>query len=279
MSPPELFLWCLHPYTVGGLGSGFIGCSTFKYCLLNTVFQCPAAGRMSVTMTKAEGVTVFTLTSDPQSAWPPLCQIFKGLCYSPVCCSVSQQLRRIQRTSQSVLGALQIMVGLLNLGFGAVLFGSEGGVGWQIRHTVFPFWLGALVILTLVLNLAGVAFAITAIVMYSINVANIYLGYWYCDRDHYYYGYRRHHTTTTPSPERDVLQEKCLEARELAQMLLRGINGVLIVLSVLELCVVISSVVFGIKALRSRQKESNKSAEEPESFQPLLDEVTTDPGA
>ncbi|XP_023140388.2 transmembrane protein 176B isoform X2 [Amphiprion ocellaris] len=253
---------------------------------------------MSVTMTKAEGVTVFTLTSDPQSAWPPLCQIFKGLCYSPVCCSVSQQLRRIQRTSQSVLGTLQIMVGLLNLGFGAVLFGSEGGVGWQIRHTVFPFWLGALfivfgivcilsekypspclVILTLVLNLAGVAFAITAIVMYSINVANIYLGYWYCDRDHYYYGYGRHHTTTTPSPERDVLQEKCLEARELAQMLLRGINGVLIVLSVLELCVVISSVVLGIKALRSRQKESNKSAEEPESFKPLLDEVTTDPGA
>ncbi|XP_023140369.1 membrane-spanning 4-domains subfamily A member 8-like isoform X2 [Amphiprion ocellaris] len=256
---------------------------------------------MSVTMTKAEGVTVFTLTSDPQSAWPPLCQIFKGLCYSPVCCSVSQQLRRIQRTSQSVLGALQIMVGLLNLGLGAVLLGSGSGSGWQMDVTMFPIWLGALfivfgimcilsekypspclVILTLVLNLAGVAFAITAIVMYSINVADTYMGgwYWYCDHNDYdYYGYRRHHTTTTPSPERDVLQEKCLEARELAQMLVLGINIVLIVLSVLELCVVISSVVLGIKALRSRQKESNESAEEPESFKPLLDEVTTDPGA
>ncbi|XP_051812747.1 transmembrane protein 176B-like [Acanthochromis polyacanthus] len=251
---------------------------------------------MSVTVTKAEGVTVFTLTSDPQSAWPPLCQIFKGLCYSPVCCSVSQQLRRIQRSSQSVLGTLQIMVGLLNLGFGAILLGPSSW--WHIFFfAMFPFWLGALfivfgivcilsekypspclVILTVVLNLAGVAFAITAIVLYSINIEDISLG-WYCDRYDDYYWDRRHDTTTTPSPERDLLQEKCLEARELAQMLLRGIFGVLIVLSVLELCVVISSAVLGIKALRSRQKESNKSPEEPEYFKPLLDEVTTDPGA
>ncbi|XP_051812941.1 uncharacterized protein LOC110954568 [Acanthochromis polyacanthus] len=255
---------------------------------------------MSVTVTKAEGVAVFSLTSDPQSAWPPLCQIFKGLCYSPVCCSVSQKLRRIQRSSQSVLGTLQIMVGLLNLGFGAILLGSDAS-GWQMDFTKFPIWLGVLfivfgivcilsekypspclVILTVVLNLAGVAFAITAIVLYSINLADTYMRgwYWYCDRDGYdYYGYRRRHSTTTPSPERDLLQEKCLEAKELAQMLVLGINIVLIVLSVLELCVVISSAVLGIKALRRRQKESNKSPEEPEYFKSLLDEVTTDPGA
>lgn len=251
---------------------------------------------MSVTMTKAEGVTVFTLTSDPQSAWPPLCQIFKGLCYSPVCCSVSQHLKRIQRTSQSVLGTLQIMVGLLNLGLGAVLVASGSGSWWQMDETMFPFWMGALfivfgilcilsekypspclVILTVVLNLAGVAFAIAAIVLYSINIANIYF-WWACNRDEYDYYYGRRHTTT-PSPTRDALQEKCLEAKELILMLVRGINGVLIVLSVLELCVVISSVVLGIKALRSRGKEPNKSAEEPEYFKPLLDEVTTDPGA
>ncbi len=55
-------------------------------------------------MSRADGVTVFTLTTDPQSAWPPICQIFKGLCYSPMCCSVSQHLRRVQNMSQSVLG-------------------------------------------------------------------------------------------------------------------------------------------------------------------------------
>lgn len=64
----------------------------------------PGAGRMSVSMAKADGVTVFTLTSDPNNPWPPLCQILKGLCYSPMCCTVSQQLKKVQRTSQSVLG-------------------------------------------------------------------------------------------------------------------------------------------------------------------------------
>ena len=42
------------------------------------------------------------------------------------------------------------------------------------------------------------------------------------------------------------------------QMLLRGMNAVLIVLSALELCLVISSAVMGIKALRSSQKKGNK---------------------
>lgn len=59
---------------------------------------------MSVTVTKGDGVTVFTMTSDSKSLLPPLCQILKNLCYSPVCCSVSQHLRSIQRNAQSVLG-------------------------------------------------------------------------------------------------------------------------------------------------------------------------------
>ena len=59
---------------------------------------------MSVAMTKADGVTVLTLNYDPKSVCPPLCQMLTGLCYSPVCCSVSQHLRRVQRTSQSALG-------------------------------------------------------------------------------------------------------------------------------------------------------------------------------
>lgn len=59
---------------------------------------------MSVTVAKSEGVTVLTLTADPNSACPPLCQIIKGLCCSPRCCTVSQQLKENQRTSQSLLG-------------------------------------------------------------------------------------------------------------------------------------------------------------------------------
>ena len=59
---------------------------------------------MSLTMGKADGVTVVTLTSDPESSCPPLCQILMSLCYSPVLCSVSQHMRRFQRNSLSVLG-------------------------------------------------------------------------------------------------------------------------------------------------------------------------------
>lgn len=253
---------------------------------------------MSVTMTKADGVTVFTLTSDPKSAWPPVCQIFKALCYSPVCCSVSQHLRRIQRTSQSVLGALQIMVGLLNIGLGAILLISRGGP-WWLMDDCFPFWLGGLfmlfgimcilsekcpslclVIINVILNLAGVAFAIAAIVLYCINMANVDWSFWgLCEHDNYDYWYEHRRSTTASPSEQAIMQEKCLEGKALILILLRSINAVLIVLSALEFCLVISSVVLGIKAVRSSQKGESKSTGDLEYYKPLLEEVTTNPAA
>ncbi|KAM9852059.1 uncharacterized protein ACBR49_005167 [Aulostomus maculatus] len=222
---------------------------------------------MSVSMTRADGVTVFTLTSDPKSRWPPLCQILKGLCYSPVCCSVSQHLRSAQRASLSILGALHIMVGLLNIGFGVILTCSRGGSSWQMGETAFPYWLGGLfvffgiicilsekypspclVIISVILNLCGVGLAIAAIVLYSINIANIWL--WsMCSRDEYYW-YRDSTPRPTQSPDEKYMEERCLEGKEMILMLLRSINAVLIVLSALEVCLVISSAVMGIKALR-----------------------------
>ncbi|XP_027142865.1 membrane-spanning 4-domains subfamily A member 8-like [Larimichthys crocea] len=243
---------------------------------------------MSVTMAKADGVTVFTLTTDPQSSCPPLCQILKGLCYSPVCFSVSQHLKRVQKSSQSVLGALHIMVGLLNIGLGAILFSGDG-ISWRMRDIGFPFWLGALiilfgamsilsekcpspclVILSVILNLAGVAFALTAIVLYTIEITLI--SFWQpCPSYDYSDYYSRYNT---PSPHEDIMREKCLQGHALIQMLLRGITAVLIVLSVLELSVSMGSVVLGIKALSSREKKENKSTDDPEPFKPLLEDVT-----
>ncbi|XP_068426418.1 transmembrane protein 176B-like isoform X1 [Clinocottus analis] len=253
---------------------------------------------MSVTMTKAEGVTVFTMTSDPQSVLPPLCQILKGLCYSPVCCSVSQHLRKVQRYSQSVLGALHIMVGLLNIGLGLILLCSHGGYWWLMRETLFPVWIGALILLfgivgilsekfpspclvivNVILNLAGVAFSIAAIVLYTINIANIRL-WWMCDKydsGGYYNSRYRQATTTTASPGEKYMTEKCLEGKELTLMLLRSMNALLIVLSVLELCLVISSAVLGIKALKSRGKGEEEKMGDPEHYKPLLEEVTGHP--
>nr|XP_020480692.1 transmembrane protein 176A-like [Monopterus albus] len=234
---------------------------------------------MSIAMTNADGVTVITLTSDTKSTWPPLCQILKALCYNPLCCSVSQQIRGVQRASQTVLGALQIMVGALTIGL-AVINNHRGPD---------PFWLGAmfllvgavcilsdkypspcLVIINVILNLAGVGFAIADIVVYS---SNMYVYMWQCTRDRDY-GYYYHRTTPSPSPQEEILVERCLEFQDLRWMLLQSISIVLIVLSVLELCLTISSVILGIKALRSIKKGESKSTADPECYKPLLEEVT-----
>ncbi|XP_053183858.1 transmembrane protein 176B-like isoform X2 [Scomber japonicus] len=236
---------------------------------------------MSVGMTRADGVTVLTLTTDPNSACPPLCQIFKALCYSPVCCSVSQQLRSVQKTSQSALGTLHIMIGLLNIGLGVVLW-SDRFSPWWIIESMFPFWLGSLfilfgitcilsekfpsrclVIINVILNLAGVCFAIAGIVLYSINMVESGRLWWMCEDDHYYdhydYEYGHHaRTTASPSPEKLIIQEKCLEAKALIRMLNRSMNAVMIFMSALEIFLVISSAVIGIKALKSSQKGENK---------------------
>ncbi|XP_057689136.1 membrane-spanning 4-domains subfamily A member 8-like isoform X2 [Corythoichthys intestinalis] len=246
---------------------------------------------MSVTITKAAGVTMLTLTSDPKSSCPPLCQILGGLCYSPVCCSVSRHLRGIVGTAQSVLGALHIMVGLLNIGLGAILMSSGGASGWQMDVTGFPHWLGALFILfgiicilsekfpspclvlvNVILNFSGIAFAITGIALYSENLAGVYLWSVCRDDDDYYYSRNR----PTLSPAGLEYQSRCFVGKDLIMNLVRGIHSVAIVLCVLELCLVVSSFVLAIKSLRRNGHDDDgqqQSPDQPDSvYKPLLNE-------
>ncbi|KAF3692282.1 hypothetical protein EXN66_Car007958 [Channa argus] len=215
--------------------------------------QSPGAGEMSISMTNADGVTVLTLTSDPKSVWPPLCQILRALCYNPVCCTVSQQLKRERRISQSVLGTMQIMIGLLNIGLGTILLCSHVYM-YLINSDLLPIWLGILVILNVMLNFAGVAFAITGIVLYSVTMGNLYL-WWNCSPGDPWYS---QYTTASPSPEELRIQEACKQGKEVLLILLRSIQALLLVLSVLGLCVTISSSVLGIKVLRKKEKEDTK---------------------
>ncbi|KAG7276553.1 hypothetical protein CRUP_019603 [Coryphaenoides rupestris] len=190
---------------------------------------------MSVAMTKSDGVTVLTLKSDPGSACPPLCQILQTLCYSPVCCSVSQKLRSVLGTSHSTLGTVQIMVGLLNMGLGALFCISR-----------------------------------YAVVLYSINLA-VMSFWWLCRDDNYYYSSWA--PTNTPRSPEDM--ERCLEGKRIIQMVLGGVNVLLIILSVLQLCVSISCVVLGIKAVKKSFKKTDQvwlggGGGEPERVNPWL---------
>uniref|UniRef100_A0A3B5QCA0 Uncharacterized protein n=1 Tax=Xiphophorus maculatus TaxID=8083 RepID=A0A3B5QCA0_XIPMA len=203
---------------------------------------------MSVTMTRNDGVTVFTVQSDPQSHWPPVCQILKSLCYSPLCCSLSPHVRKSQGMSFSVLGFIT---------FGLMCVLSEK----------FPSL--CLVILNVILNLTGVGFAIAAIVLYSIYISHLDIWWWNCSTSR---SYNYDNTRTPPSQsESELFRQLCLEGNLVSQVLLIGMNVVLILLSIMELCVAISAVVLSIKTLRNSAQEENTNVE---NTKPLLEEVT-----
>uniref|UniRef100_A0A3Q3FNW6 Uncharacterized protein n=1 Tax=Labrus bergylta TaxID=56723 RepID=A0A3Q3FNW6_9LABR len=226
---------------------------------------------MSVTMTKAEG------------CFTPICQILKGLCYSPICCSVSQHLKKLQGSSQSVLGVTSKSCLVSNQLYKILLLAfiesptfnlssyrdhKIGGVCTFIMCGCSYIEIFLLqVILNVILNLSGVAFSIAAIVLYSINISDIWL-WWMCENNHYYnYDYNRH-TSTTPSPDKTKSFKRVTVSFVSHQMLLRSINAVLIVLSVLEFCVVISTAVLGIKALCFIQKREKNKVESTHSVTP-----------
>ncbi|XP_061631364.1 transmembrane protein 176l.4 isoform X2 [Phyllopteryx taeniolatus] len=255
---------------------------------------------MPVTITRAHGVTVFTLTSDPKSRCPPLCQILKSLCYSPSCCGVSQHMRATMGNSQAILGALQIAVGLITITLGVIpMFGGFEDPWWNMDMNLFSLWMGSvfvlfgiicilsqnypslcLVIINVILNLSGVLFAIANIILCGINIG--LMDMWdvcdprYDDRFSYDWTAQK----PTQSPNEKLLEKECLQGKEFLNMFLRGLNGVLLLLGVLELCLVISSSVLAIKALRSSEKGCCKSLDDPEEYKVLPEEdVIANPSA
>ncbi|KAK5892108.1 hypothetical protein CesoFtcFv8_012522 [Champsocephalus esox] len=220
---------------------------------------------MSLSISKTEGSTVITLTSDPRkclsSSVPnpqkPVLQPNLLLC-------VPAPEEAPEHLSDST--------------------GDSADYGWaaQHRHCFMLFGIVSilsekypspcLVIVNVILNLAGVGFAIAAITLYSLRMTNMWL-YWLCENHNNQYYY--HHSPTASSGEKRMEQE-CLETKNMMMMLLWSMHGLMIVLSALELCLTISSSVLGIKALKRRGKDE-KMNEEPEYYKPLLDEVPGNP--
>ncbi|KAK3541155.1 hypothetical protein QTP86_016256 [Hemibagrus guttatus] len=203
---------------------------------------------MSLKISRAEGVTVYTIHSKRKSKWPLICQILGTMCYSPMC-SVSRSLKQELSCVLTVLATIQIMVGIMNLGLGslstAIYYVSDLGS--------VPLWLGGVIIaigimcilaekfpspclvfLTVLMNIVSAALAITTIVIYSVDLA-----------------------------EKTFLK------------LFGGLDIMMIVLSVLHLCVTISWCALNIKALCKKQADA-QDLEDPELRRSLMEEEDPD---
>uniref|UniRef100_A0A673N906 Uncharacterized protein n=1 Tax=Sinocyclocheilus rhinocerous TaxID=307959 RepID=A0A673N906_9TELE len=200
---------------------------------------------MPLTVSQGEGMMVITVTSNPKSKWPALCQILSSLCYGPVCFASEDMKEKLTDT----LRVIGIMVGVMNITMGCFGF-------------IFSFWIGGVFLvvgitcvlavkfsrpkLVVILNVVSAALAITAAVLYSMDLAmGSSLS---CYREYYYY-----------SSNNDWLTQK------------KRLDIMMIALSVLQLCVTISFCVLTGEAL------CKKDEDDPELHKPLLEDDTPGP--
>ncbi|XP_063080212.1 membrane-spanning 4-domains subfamily A member 8-like [Engraulis encrasicolus] len=239
---------------------------------------------MSVTVTKMEGVTVFTVTSNEKSNCPLLCQILGNLCCSPVC-SVSQRLKKRFGGTQATLGAIQILIGLFSIGIGTIILLSHP---YYNEFTVYgvPIWLGVLfmwfgvmctcaercpspclVVITGIMNVASAAFAITAIVMYAVDIS------WLVDS----------RVASDQNCEEAGIQENiaiCKKYNNSTEVLLIGMEITMVVFATIQLFVAIAACVVALQAPCKKESErAEHVSEDPELHQPWQDEMLSNPTA
>ncbi|KAJ8259467.1 hypothetical protein GJAV_G00169640 [Gymnothorax javanicus] len=254
---------------------------------------------MSFSVTEGEGVTVFTVTTDPGSECFLLCQICKYFCWGPQC-FVSGKLQKLLNGPLSSLATVQIMVGLLTIGLGAFLtcIRDEDYFMW---YNDAPYWLGAcfimfgiftlfgqrfsspcLVVLTAFFNFVSAILAVVMIVYVADERAEFYYS---CEESYRYdryeeygdYGSQRTRVNLT-DVERHAKKHNmklCRMYKSTVMLVAIGLKVLLAAIAVLQLCVCISVTVLAIKALKKNAKGENRV---PEVHQPLIqEEVTANP--
>uniref|UniRef100_A0A673HPR1 Uncharacterized LOC107728428 n=1 Tax=Sinocyclocheilus rhinocerous TaxID=307959 RepID=A0A673HPR1_9TELE len=180
---------------------------------------------MSLTVSQGEGLTVITIASNPKSKWPVLCQILGFLCCSPVC-SVSQNMKGKLMNIHTALGTMQIIVGVINIVFGILLKSSR--IWNNITESGVVFWIGGVLVigivtvlaakfpspfLVMILNVVSAALAITAAVLYSVDLATG--NGLYCDTSYY----SSNSYAVTPSPEQTRRTEICVKYKYLNKVM------------------------------------------------------------
>ncbi|KAM6936627.1 membrane-spanning 4-domains subfamily A member 12-like isoform 2-T2 [Lycodopsis pacificus] len=227
---------------------------------------------MSVTVVRDKEVTVFTVVTDSKSMLPPLCQILKTLCCSPMWSSGSKVL--MQSNAISALGTIQIMVGLFNIGLGP---GRTSLHPEDFAHLGAAYWLGGVFILAgivslladrfpspclvgfaVLVNILGSTFAIVGVVLYVTDIKDV-SAIRICDWF-------------------NASGDNCKYVQYVFQRLMTAMDITMIVLTVLQLCVCLNITVLGIKALFNMRKEEGGT--DDDIYQPVLKEVLmASPGA
>ncbi|XP_050987645.1 uncharacterized protein tmem176l.3a isoform X2 [Labeo rohita] len=332
---------------------------------------------MPLTMSQSEGMMVVTITSNPKSKWPALCQILSSLCYGPVCFA-SEDMKEKLTDTQRVIGMIQIVVAVMNLVlgcFGIIYFlatssvsslvfsvlqicvvvsfcvltlkslckkGTGGntklvekttletksGISHNTKDSmtdsmtpalsqnmkdvltdtrtelltlqimvgvmniamgffgfVFAFWIGSvflvvgiicavavhfphpkLLVIRVILNVVSAALAITAAVLYSVDLAvGSSLS---CYREPYYYSSDNEFIRLN---RKSSNFESCFYYKNLSEIILGGLDIMMIVLSVVQLCVTITFCVLTGKALCKKDEDEKL---DPELYKPLLEDDT-----
>ncbi|XP_042596224.1 uncharacterized protein LOC122139930 [Cyprinus carpio] len=161
---------------------------------------------MSLTVSRGESLTVITVTSNPKSKWPVLCQILGFLCCSPVS-PASYEMKGKLMHVHTALGYL--IVGIL-----------------CVLHAKFPST--CLLVITVILNLVSATLAIAAVVLYSIDLNSI--ATLYCNS----YSYSQTGYSDLPFTTKEQNTKMCLDS-----MIRQGLNIIMIALLVLQLCMTI----------------------------------------
>ncbi|XP_026041782.1 uncharacterized protein LOC113032846 [Astatotilapia calliptera] len=183
------------------------------------------------------------------------------------------------RACSSPQTTIQILVGLFNIGLGPGRTSTHPG---DLSSLGAAYWLGAVFIVSgivsilagqlrssclmgfsVFMNIAGGIFAITAIVLYGMDLRDTSL-LWICDRS---------------SDDAVLDEDNCRNVALFAQKLLKSLDITLIILALLQLAVNIRYAIWGIRALCP---QGDKDVEEqlPQISQPILKEVLMmSPGA
>ncbi|NP_001264248.1 transmembrane protein 176l.4 isoform 2 [Danio rerio] len=241
---------------------------------------------MPLTVSQNEGLAVVTVTSNPKSKWPILCQILGYLCYTPLC-SVSRITIGKLESVNIGLGIVQMIIGVINIALG-ISFMYLGYYFNMYLIAFGPFWIGSVVIVVgivcvlaarfpsscllmigMLMNIVSAALGITSIALYSLDLSFGHYRDWTCrtyDTNYYYSSYDRYRT---PTPEESMRLEMCQYYNNLFNMICVGLDIMMIVLSVLQICVTISLCVLTGKTLC---KKTEDEEEDPFLKKPLLDD-------